>query len=234
MSDTADDTEPQTLSTRAAEGISSAIIRGELAPGSRLAIKALSARLGIGPTPVREALTGLAGRGMVVGMVQRGFRVAAVSEADLRDLIAARTVIETGALRDAIAAGGADWEAGIAAALQRQKHFSRSPPDTIEARVAAFEDLNRDFHTALIAACGSSRLIALNNELHDQAQRYRNLMLRVRDVSPNVYDEHRELAELALSRDADAACARLAAHNSITLNMIYGAGAALGSAVLTD
>lgn len=220
--DQAIETTGSTLSAAAAEKISAAIIRGDLPPGSRLAIRQLSSELDIGPTPIREALTSLAGRGLVTAFGQRGFRVADVSRQDLEDLVAARTAIETAALRQAIAKGDADWEGSVAAALQRLKHFSANPPATVEARVADFERLNLGFHHALIAGCGSSRLIALTEDLHRQAQRYRNLMLRVRDVSPNVYDEHRELAELVLSRDADRACARLAEHNHLTLKLIYG------------
>jgi DNA-binding GntR family transcriptional regulator len=211
-----------TLSAMAAEKISAAIIRGDLPPGSRLAIRQLSAELDIGPTPIREGLTGLAGRGLVIAFGQRGFRVADVSRHDLQDLIMARTAIETAALRQAIAKGDADWEGAVAAALQRLKHFSSYPPKTLEERVSDFERLNLGFHTALISGCNSSRLIALTEDLHRQAQRYRNLMLRMRDISPNAYDEHRELAELALGRDADRACSRLAEHNRITMKLIYG------------
>lgn len=216
-------TEPgsATLSAAAADAISSAIVGGDLAPGSRLAIRDLSAELGIGPTPIREALTGLAGRGLVVAYGQRGFRVAQVSRQDLLDLILARNAIETGALRQAIERGDADWEAEVAAALQRLKYFSANPPASVEERVATFERLNLGFHKALLAGCGSPRLIAMADDLHRQAERYRNLMLRMRDVSPNIYDEHRELAELALARDADGACAWLAEHNQITLRLIY-------------
>ena len=91
-----------TLSAAAADAISAAIVRGELAPGSRLAVRSLSAELAVGPTPIREALTSLAGRGLVVAIGQRGFRVADISRGDLLDLILARTAIETGALRPAI------------------------------------------------------------------------------------------------------------------------------------
>jgi DNA-binding GntR family transcriptional regulator len=226
-----DDRRPPTLSERAAQAIASAIIAGELLPGSRLGIRELSKRLDMGPTPVREALNNLAGRGLVVAVGQKGFRVAQASEADLRDLVAARTVIEVGALQGAMARGGADWEAGVVSALHRLKLFSASPPPTLDERVAEFEKLNRGFHAALIAACGSDRLVALSLDLHDQAQRYRNLMLRVRDVSPNVYEEHRKLADLALKRDTEGACAQLAEHNALTLNLIYGAdGGSPGSA----
>lgn len=131
-------TEPgsSTLSAAAADAISSAIVGGDLAPGSRLAIRDLSTELGIGPTPIREALTGLAGRGLVVAYGQRGFRVAQVSRQDLLDLILARNAIETGALRQSMERGDADWEAEVAAALQRLKYFSANPPASVEERVA--------------------------------------------------------------------------------------------------
>ncbi len=66
---------------------------------------------------IREALTRLLGEALVTAEGQRGFRVAAASIEDFRDLSAVRRLVETEALRQAIAAGGEAWEADIVAAF---------------------------------------------------------------------------------------------------------------------
>ena len=65
-----------TLADRAAQVVGEEILSGRLAAGSRLHIRQLAERTGIGPTPLREGLSRLLARGLVVAVEQRGFRVA--------------------------------------------------------------------------------------------------------------------------------------------------------------
>jgi GntR family carbon starvation induced transcriptional regulator len=215
----------KTRTEAASVAIADGIMSGVLQPGLKLRIRELSERFGFGPTPLREALAGLASRGLVEAEGQKGFRVAPVSREDLNDLMQARTVVETGALRLAIANGDAAWEAGIVSALHRIKLFCEARPSDVAAAATAFEKANSDFHDALIAACGSPRLIALQRSLFDQTRRYRSLMSlkRVKGGKMGEYEAHRELADLAMARKADAACEALAQHNRLTLQLVFGA-----------
>src|ERR671922_1679532 len=103
-------TEAGTLSERAANLIEQDILAGHHAPGSRLGIVDLVQRYDIGATPLREGLSRLMSRGLIVGIGQRGFRVAEVSREDLLDITRMRTVVELEALRLAIANGDDSWE----------------------------------------------------------------------------------------------------------------------------
>src|SRR3954471_9105569 len=69
--------EAATLSERAATLVEQDILAGHLAPGSRLGIVDLVQRDEIGATPLREGLSRLMSRGLIVGIGQRGFRVRA-------------------------------------------------------------------------------------------------------------------------------------------------------------
>ncbi len=82
-----------TLSERAAGLVERDIVAGVLAPGSRLGITDLARRYDIGATPLREGLSRLVSRGLIVGIGQRGFRVADVSRDDLLDITRMRTVV---------------------------------------------------------------------------------------------------------------------------------------------
>src|SRR5579863_723217 len=86
--------ESATLSIRAALAIEADILAGRLAPEARLGIVETAARYRVGATPVREALSRLAARGLVHAEGRRGFRVTPISRADLADIVLIRQVIE--------------------------------------------------------------------------------------------------------------------------------------------
>lgn len=212
-----------TLSERAATLIERDIIAGTLQPGSRLGIVDLAQRYEIGPTPLREGLSRLVSRGLIVGIGQRGFRVADVSREDLLDITRMRTVVEMEALRLAVERGDDGWEAGIVAALhQMRRHIERTGIDFREG-APDFDRLHKAFHTSLLSACESRRLLAAHSDLYDQAYRYRRVMMRTFESGEHFVKSHEDLAELVLRRDIKAAQARLQAHLHSTLDIVYPA-----------
>ena len=76
-----------------------AIISGEMAPGEVYSAPALGARFGVSATPVREAMVDLSREGLVQTVPNKGFRVTAVSEAELDDIAALRMLIEPPTVR---------------------------------------------------------------------------------------------------------------------------------------
>lgn len=210
-----------TLSERAAILVERDIISGHLVPGARLGIVDLVERYEIGATPLREGLSRLVSRGLIVGIGQRGFRVADVSREDLLDITRMRTVVEVEALRLAIGQGDDAWEAGIVSALhQMRRHIERTGSDFREG-APEFDRLHKAFHTALLAACGSKRLLAAHSDLYDQAYRYRRVMMRFFDSGKKFVAAHEGLAERVLARDVEGAQTVLASHLHSTLDFVY-------------
>lgn len=193
-----------TLADRAAQVVGDEILAGRLQAGSRLHIRQLAERIGIGPTPLREGLSRLLARGLVVAVEQRGFRVAAMSRADLEDILLTRAALETEAIRLSIANGDDRWEAGIVASLHRLVRFLERAPRDARAVAQELDEVHKEFHTALITACGSTRMLDLHSVLHDQGYRYRHKMVASFDPLA-IAEEHRTLAGTVLDRDADAA-----------------------------
>src|SRR5213082_1714467 len=146
-------TEAATLTERAAMLVEQDILAGHLAPGSRLGIVDLVQRYEIGATPLREGLSRLMSRGLIVGIGQRGFRVAEVSREDLADITCMRTAVEIEAVRLAILHGD------VGALHQMRRHIERTGNKFREG-AADFDRLHKGFHTALLAACGSRRMLA--------------------------------------------------------------------------
>jgi GntR family transcriptional regulator, carbon starvation induced regulator len=208
-------TEAATLTERAAMLVEQDILAGHLAPGSRLGIVDLVQRYEIGATPLREGLSRLMSRGLIVGTGQRGFRVADVSREDLLDITTMRTAIEIEAIRLAITHGDDAWEAGIVSALhQMRRHIERTGDED-------FDRLHKGFHTALLTGCGSKRLLAAHSDLYDQAYRYRRVMMSSIDSGKNFVRAHQLLADRIIARDVPGSQTMLEAHLRSTLNFVY-------------
>jgi GntR family carbon starvation induced transcriptional regulator len=213
-----------TLSERAAILVEHDIISGALAPGSRLGIVDLVNRYDIGATPLREGLSRLVSRGLIVGIGQRGFRVAEVSRDDLLDITRMRTVVEMEALQLAIANGDDAWEAGILGTLHQMRRYIERNASEFREGATDFDKLHKAFHTALLAACGSRRLLTAHSDLYDQAYRYRRVMMRGFDSGKKFVAAHRGLADKVLARDVVGAQAMLRAHLGSTLQYVYPYG----------
>ena len=210
-----------TLSERVAALVEADIVSGALAPGSRLAIADLASHYGIGATPVREGLSRLIARGLIVAIGQRGFRVSEISRGDLEDITRLRILIECEALRESMDRGDTAWEGAIVAALHRLRRYAEQNSQGLREGGAEFDTLHKGFHTTLIAECGSPRMLAAHSDLYDQAYRYRRIMMRTFEEADDFVDSHRVLADLVISRRGAEALEKLAAHLTSTLALVY-------------
>ncbi len=211
----------ETLVIQAERLLHQDIVNGVHAAGGRLNIRELAARYDIGATPIREALTKLSAQGFVAVVENRGFRVASLSAEDLVDIVSSRQLIEIAALRTSMRDGDAEWEAGIAGTLRKIEHFAANFRTTADGWGAALDVVHKQFHTALLLACGSPRLINMHQIFYDQTFRYRQTMFTRMPSLEDFVQDHRELAQLVLARNTDAACRRLAEHLTHTLREVY-------------
>lgn len=210
-----------TLSERAAGLIERDILAGQLMPGARLAIADLALRYELSATPLREGLSRLVSRGLIVAIGQRGFHVASVSHEDLLDITRMRVIIEVEALRLSMENGNDAWEANIVAALHRLRRYIERVGVRFREGAEDFDGLHKSFHTSLLEGCGSARLLSAHSDLYDQAYRYRRVMMRGFDSGEKFVEAHQRLAERAIARDLGATQAMLAEHLEMTLNYVY-------------
>lgn len=216
--------EPRSEAERAYLVLRRELLSGEWLPNERLRPQALQERFALGLTPIREALMRLAVDGLVQGESQRGFRACSVSSAEWQDLMSARRDLERSCLTLAIEHGGADWEARIADAMAQ---LARTPlPKSAGDRKAAelWEVRHRNFHFALVSACGSPWRLRFWNTLTDHSERYRKLrLLRRKEMAAKVRDavgDHRAIMEAVLSRDVEQATRVMDAHLATTEHAI--------------
>ncbi len=210
---------PRSLTTQAFERLRHDIIRGHLAPAERLRIQALSERYQIGATAIREALSRLVTDGLVQSEDQRGFTVAPVSREELLDLTQTRIQVEQMALRMAVANGDLEWETQVLSSVHRLSRLESQPWS--EEMMANWTLAHRQFHEALFIGCGSPWTVKLCRLLYDKSERYRNLSaIEGKERGRDVTNEHKELADAAMARDADALCRAIEAHLGLTTRLI--------------
>lgn len=208
-----DETDRKTDATRVAERLRDEIVRGVVAPASKLKLAPLADRYGIGRAPLREAASKLTAEQLLVFEDHRGFRVAPVSREDLLDVTRTRQRIEVLCLTDAIEHGDDGWEARVLSSLHLLSKTSNLDPS--DDGKLAFSDRHRGFHDALVSACPSAHLLRFRETLYAHSERYRALAeQRYRDGvrTRDVHAEHTELAQAALARDVPRACHLIEAH----------------------
>ena len=159
-------------------------------------------------TRVEEAS---AERGLVVARPQRGLRVREFSVEDIVELTESRVQIESVALRLAIERGDVRWETEIVAA---HHVLERTPVVDVDGRFhEPWAAVHRDFHRTLTAGCNNARLQGVVLALRDSAELYRRWWWALADDRQrDLAAEHRQLMDLTLARNADAAIEALAYH----------------------
>jgi GntR family transcriptional regulator, carbon starvation induced regulator len=207
----------ETLASSAYERLRVDLISGAFEPGSKLLIRELCQRYGIGLSPMREALNRVSRDGLVQQNDQRGFFASPLSEEDLDDLFKMRCWSNEKALRDSIEKGDQAWEEHVLIAFYRLSRIPNPVEHADKPIDPVWERNHRTFHTALISACGSKRLVGLCEELFDAAERYRFLSRRISTGLDRRQEEHHDIMQATLRRDADEATRLLTQHFLRTL-----------------
>lgn len=200
-----------TLAEKAYDQLRQDIVRGAFVAGKPLRLADLSERYGMGFSPLREALNRLAAERLVTAESLRGFKVAPLSLAEFEDALRARILVESEALRLAIAQGDDDWAAALVAALYALKlQVERKG----QADIWELEARHHAFHRALLSACNSPWLMEIFERLYTATERYRIPVLLSAAGQPgrDIHAEHAALAEAVLGRDAPQAVRLLTAH----------------------
>lgn len=212
---------PRTIAESIYQRIRQDILWMRLAPGAPLRSDGLRARYNVGISPLREALTRLDSERLVTSVGQRGFRVAPLTAYDVEDTMMTRIVIEREALARSIENGDIAWETGVVAAFHA---LSRHPvPKEPGAATQIWATRHRQFHMALLSACGSRWQLELAGLLFDQAERHRMLRGQFapqKKLKRDTVREHRRIFDAALARDVKEAVKALEKHYETTAKQV--------------
>ncbi len=199
-----------TLATKCFEQLTESILKGDLLPGTKLLCEELKKQLGVGMSPVREALSKLAASHFVTFEEHKGFHVAKIEEKELVPDILTFAEIECLCLKQSLSQGKDEWEGNVIATLHALKKIEKGE----EIDYFTWAPANARFHYALISACPLKPLMNIRAELYQKHQWYVLLSYKFSDkplLQAN-HEEHKKIAELALERKGHAAADALYHH----------------------
>jgi len=143
------------------------ILDGELAGGARLREQELAAAHDVARHTVRAALRALQAAGLVTIEAHRGARVAFLGPDEVQGLYELRQVLETGAVRLALARHGGRLPEAVHAQARAFAALCRRRPAPPWRDVVAAHDL---LHRALVAAADSPRIARAHADLSAELQ----------------------------------------------------------------
>ena len=179
------------------------IVTLRLAPGAVVRDDLLQEHLGLGRTPIREALQRLVRDQFVTIVPRRGMYVSSIDVSELSTLYETRAILEPYVMRLACARGRAtDWEA-MASALARANAES-SPTQLLE--------IDRECREIVWAAADNRFLTETLDMLYAQSDRLWHLYLSDVAAPEQVIDEHRAIHAALVDGDGERAATLIESH----------------------
>lgn len=184
------------------------IVRGQLAPGTRIVETDVAQRLGVSRTPVRGALQRLQQEGYIVdspSLQQSRPTVAPLTREDERELFLIVAEVEGLAARMAAQRPSAQREK-LAAELTAINDQFRKAAEAKQHNHNRLWELDEKFHRCYVESGAGPRLLALFEAVKPQAERYERIYvsLLARDLSPSIA-EHTAIIRAIKTGNADAA-----------------------------
>jgi DNA-binding GntR family transcriptional regulator len=188
------------------------IIRVDLAPGTLLREDDLMKRLGVGRTPVREAIQRLQRDGFVTVLPRRGTLVSEINITDLAAIYEVRKRLES-------------WASRLAAqrATDEDRRTARKLIGSLERLAGdhtydALLDVDRSIHRFVYACAKNSFLAETLDQYHNLSLRILHVaMKRYASLTPRLEDvvhEQRSVLEAIIAGDGDTAERVAVAHIS--------------------
>lgn len=191
------------------------ILSGALGPDAPLREELWAARLGVSRHTVRAAFQRLVAEHLAVAEPYRGVRVTSFDDRQILALQQLRAALEVEAIRIAFERfGGTLPEAVLAparAAVDAMESLGSGADQPGEAPDVAWlqvERLHADFHSALVAASGSPRIIEMHTAIGSELLLF-ILHARTHYSVASIVEEHRRLLDELPARGPEALRAHL-------------------------
>ncbi len=184
------------LANQVFERIADNIIDGTYAIGEVISETRLSQELGVSRTPIREALTKLAGDGLVKES-PNGTVVLGITDKDVEDFFEVKRRIEILATRWAAANISDEDIERLRDVLEQQEFFAQ------KGAIDKVRDLDTEFHDIIYEASGSRVLFDILSPLHRKIAKYRRKSLSKPNRVMDSVAEHRGIFEAIAAHNTD-------------------------------
>ncbi len=184
------------------------ILENVYPPGHQELEQAIADELGCSRTPVREALIRLQREGLVEVIPRHGMRVLPVSPADMAEIYAILTALESVAVEAVARRRPSDEE--LAPLTQATRDMERA---LAAERLESWAEADRRFHRHLIGLAGSRVLEETMARFLDRIHRARMVSLHLRPRPIHSTREHLRMVELLRKGDVRGAYALNRTHH---------------------
>jgi DNA-binding GntR family transcriptional regulator len=195
---------PAALREQIHERLRSAILTGELPPGTPMVEAEVAAQLGASRTPVREALRRLESEGLLVPRGGRGTVVRSLEADDVACLFEIRQALEVVSARRAARAIDDEALARLQATIDGMRESIDDPN--------AMERFDTAFHDELLRVAGGAKLTRMLTELREETIAYRFLSLGDEQRRRETLAEHTAILDALRARDSEAATRAIGEH----------------------
>jgi len=185
------------------------IVRGQLAPGSRIIETEVSERLEVSRTPVRSALQRLEQEGFVESQNSDSGRsrpmVAPLTKSDAHELMYLLGSLEGLAARWTARLEDEDRQE-VVDRLRRLNALMEREEESSTRGNSQFFDIDAEFHCTFVRAGGGPRLLRLHGSHRPQAERYFRYYVEMQEYSlDRSLAEHEDMIEAIGTGDPDVA-----------------------------
>jgi DNA-binding GntR family transcriptional regulator len=190
--------EEMTQAEQAYTGLRNLVRAGHYPPGQVLSEVAVAEQLGVGRTPIREAVSRLAHEGLLVRMPKRGVMIKTLSAKDVRDLYEVRAALEAMCVRQAVVNMTDSSLDGLRGLID-----SAAPKVAAGMTWQEYRDEDRRFHRTIWEAGDNQRAYDLLSASHDAAilDPWFHLIADMPGQSQRSISEHRAIVTALVSRD---------------------------------
>ena len=190
----------ETLSDQIFKKIQAAIVKGEMAPGSKISEPELARIHGVSRGPLREALHRLEGQRLLVRVPHAGARVVSLSQQELCELYEIRESLEGMACRlaaERMPAAEVQELRRVLEAHERDKAF--------QAGLGYYQqEGDYDFHYRIVKGSGNQMLFRmLCDELYQLARMYRIQYSTTPNRPRQSFAEHHRILDAIADRDGE-------------------------------
>lgn len=203
---TLDQASHSSASNPVADALRQAISQGELAPDQRLVETDLSDRYQATRSVVREALTQLSVEGLVEKVQNRGARVRAISISEAVEIIDVRAALEALCVRKAAE------RIDDGQILELQQLGSEMSEAVAAGELGDYSTINSLLHRRIIEISSQKTAAATVERLRVQGVRYQYRLALQPGRAAVSLQEHLEIIEALVARDAEKAAKSMEAH----------------------
>lgn len=196
----------RSLSDEAYEQIKRSILRLEFRPGQFLNESSICKTLGIGRTPVHQAVHRLMAEGLLTIIPRKGVLITADSMNEILEVIEARWAVEPTIAALAAERASAQHIEQLSRLMQEAAALGGKPDRS------RLMEIDHEFHGVIAAAAGNTILADIIRPLRERSGRLWHLQRRGIDDMAHTLTEHETVLEAIRRGDKEAAARAMQVH----------------------